>query len=806
MTDDLNTKKFYQFLATKSTGGQGWDKYIDRNYGKKNDGVVIKAEFRNFMEAEWDWSGVSQEIEKRDIINQFWAEIDNIVSGKIKTSAGTTLNDDMALNAKEVEAINEELGIYRDFNVFISEKVKAPCPPLTTTAKQWKAAVTERLTEVLNNWVNAGKSGDLNAVLAAAYPAIAQEETAIWCAVEYQNTMLGVLKGYPYDLTEDATLNALLQNYINSLGPDATPEQIKKDVKAIVDAYFATAGLGTTANPELLESLGYQENGLNDLQKAVLTQNIKNALKDLAAEYAGYEDLLNVAIENFINSKVNSGKTFQELNAAPEVLANEFKTSTYKQDLDKMKEIYDKYINFDEKSSFYKQLETQFGKRIADYILENKRDITQLKTVVSDSIAKVLNGELAESSLENYVMNELAKLVNEIVAGFADELTVSELGDIYHNMYNAADNITDDAESLDAHRNAGLIYCDTLSKKGNAYSDAIAEVFGADGYEAYINGARRGDIKSKIEELAQLAAEIEKTEKENARIVDCKMPGFVDTTVQLGKTTYIDASVSEYLDENGKKLNVSGTPSYSCEPTTSAYGSKISINATTGRVTIDATNAKEENINLTVNVSINGRVITKSVTVHVAMDVSDSDVFNNVSGALVSTYNKKDATGDSLTGTVTSAKSMVNTYIDELAGLLVGETYNSELVSKAAQLTKDYYSALLAQVNDGSNYADNEGETEEYNISFDYTNAQGVTCTESLTYKKIFTNNHWFGDSAEELKSAAENTASTMDVASGIVLIEFSPSGGFMTSNTFAISVQKQAIANKFKDFYNQLK
>ena len=798
MTDDLNTKKFYQFLATKSTGGQGWDKYIDRNYGKKNDGVVIKAEFRNFMEAEWDWSGVSQEVEKRDIINQFWAEIDNIVSGKIKTSAGTTLNDDMALNAKEVEAINEELGIYRDFNVFISEKVKAPCPPLTTTAKQWKAAVTERLTEVLNDWVNAGKPGDLNAVLAAAYPAIAQEETAIWCAVEYQNTMLGVLKGYPYDLTEDATLNALLQNYINSLGPDATPEQIKKDVKAIVDAYFATAGLGTTANPELLESLGYQENGLNDLQKAVLTQNIKNALKDLAAEYAGYEDLLNVAIENFINSKVNSGKTFQELNAAPEVLANEFKTSTYKQDLDKMKEIYDKYINFDEKSSFYKQLETQFGKRIADYILENKRDIPQLKTVVSDSIAKVLNGELAESSLENYVMNELAKLVNEIVAGFADELTVSELGDIYHNMYNAADNITDDAESLDAHRNAGLIYCDTLSKKGNAYSDAIAEVFGADGYEAYINGARRGDIKSKIEELAQLAAEIEKTEKENARIVDCKMPGLVETTIKTDTVSYIDASVTDYLDENGKKLNVSGTPSYSCEPTTSAYGSKISINATTGRVTIDTTNAKEENINLNVTVSINGRTITKSVNVRVddpkLRSLEDSKTLQNISGIAAGSYE----TIKNISSIRSSAIESVSKYVKELSTNLIAEDYDASTVQKAAEMTEGYYEALINAMVDNSNTSSSDMT---YEVSFTYEGKNETVRYQHYNQYDI----EYVNDS--ELEKEGLSAAAKTTIGSGVVMIEHERSGFFgAEANTYAISVTKQAIANKFKEFYNQLK
>ena len=64
----------------------------------------------------------------------------------------------------------------------------------------------------------------------------------------------------------------------------------KTDIKNIIDAFLATAGLNTNSNNDLLKELGYDtttNTALNDLQKAVITQKFTNALVEVAKEFAG---------------------------------------------------------------------------------------------------------------------------------------------------------------------------------------------------------------------------------------------------------------------------------------------------------------------------------------------------------------------------------------------------------------------------------------------------------------------------------------------------------------------------------------
>ena len=74
---EVNTTKFYQFLSKYQKDGETWADVADSNYGN-DDGTVIKAEFRKFINAEWN--GEENGELSNDLINSFWKKIDTNTS------------------------------------------------------------------------------------------------------------------------------------------------------------------------------------------------------------------------------------------------------------------------------------------------------------------------------------------------------------------------------------------------------------------------------------------------------------------------------------------------------------------------------------------------------------------------------------------------------------------------------------------------------------------------------------------------------------------------------------------------------
>lgn len=273
---EVNSRKFYQFLAGFQQNGKNWVDVADSNYGN-GDGTVIKSEFRKFMNAEWN--GEENGELTNDLINSFWKKIDtNTSASKI---AGTKLKNLNALDKTEVANLDKQLEVYVAFDEFVANNVKIP-NVLATTGSQWKSDVTEQLSAKLEQYIAGGYSGDLNTILAEAYPQIANTCTAQYCAVEYQTSLIGsVLKEYPdYKVADDTTLQSLITAYISTIDADTEPNSIKEEIMSIMDAYLATAGLGE-GDASLLETmdLGYDKSKVNDIQKVVVKQKLNNQIE-----------------------------------------------------------------------------------------------------------------------------------------------------------------------------------------------------------------------------------------------------------------------------------------------------------------------------------------------------------------------------------------------------------------------------------------------------------------------------------------------------------------------------------------------
>ena len=119
MSNEVNTRKFYQFLSNFEKGEQSWTNVADGEYGNA-DGTVIKSEFRKFLNAEWN--GEQNGELNNDLINTFWKKIDtNTSASKIK---GTKLRNLNALDKEEAGNLDKKLEAYVQLNEFVANNVK----------------------------------------------------------------------------------------------------------------------------------------------------------------------------------------------------------------------------------------------------------------------------------------------------------------------------------------------------------------------------------------------------------------------------------------------------------------------------------------------------------------------------------------------------------------------------------------------------------------------------------------------------------------------------------------------------------
>ena len=508
---EINTTKFYQFLSKYQEDGKSWADVADSSYGN-NDGTVIKAEFRKFLNAEWN--GEANGELSNDLINTFWKKIDtNTSASKI---SGTKLKNLNALDKKELASLDKKLEVYVDFNEFVKNNVKIP-NVLSSTGNQWKTAVTNELNVILEAFIAGGANGDLNSILGAVYQTIANEQTALYCAVEYQETLKeSILKDYPeYKVADDKTLDELIKAYIKTVGTDIDAKQIKEDIISILDAYLQTADLGD-GSAYAIEDLGYDNSKLNDIQIAVIAATIKKDLAEEAKKYEGYEKEFEQAVQQFVDEKIKHGGTFEELKGS----AVEFANSKYKQQLDNTVTINTTYKDVTEDSDFYAKLVDEFGETLAKKIAQNDRYIQAYKDIVNDVAAKVNAGEMTMDEVADYIIKQISANLDKFFANGLGDMSIEELNATYDKLAKAADEQKDDEASLQQHKDAAIKYCDALIKKGDDFKDLIKEVFGTNDYKTAINNLLPSDIRDLMEELKSKVLD-KTTEIEGSKAIDC---------------------------------------------------------------------------------------------------------------------------------------------------------------------------------------------------------------------------------------------------------------------------------------------
>ena len=236
--------KFYQFL---SQYGQNWSETVDSEYGN-DDGSVIKAEFREFLNSEWDGEQMGLTLDN-DLINKFWKSIDTNQSTNVIKGTQNIRNYN-GLDDKELEKMNQRIEAYEKFNEYTSSAIVST-GVLNSYDAEWRRDVINELAPYVDKWVDEeGCQGDLVSYLEQFRPAIENKYTAQYCALEYQNELIStVLADYAdYKIADDATLQGILTKYLDNISTSSSqvePAQIKDEIRNIIDAYFATAGLGS---------------------------------------------------------------------------------------------------------------------------------------------------------------------------------------------------------------------------------------------------------------------------------------------------------------------------------------------------------------------------------------------------------------------------------------------------------------------------------------------------------------------------------------------------------------------------------
>ena len=300
MADNSKISRVYAFLQQQGN----WVSKADIN----NDGFIIKAEFKDFMLDEFNWSGEeSSESAKNDLINEFWKTIDTNKGGKVK---GSRLNYKNALDKDELNAMAEKIEVYNALDAYKKANVKNP-PEGIKKAKLWIDSVNAALeTETMNYIQQGGKADGLSEYLDTKLPTIKAKTSANRYAQEYleSNEIQSLL---PEGYKGEGTLQGLIDSFVQSIadsGEDITPQEIQARAKAVVQAYLATAEIdGMEADEELLSELGYYTGGeLNDIQSAVVTESLKKKLAGYLNQYYSdvYTDSNKASIDAFIEAYI----------------------------------------------------------------------------------------------------------------------------------------------------------------------------------------------------------------------------------------------------------------------------------------------------------------------------------------------------------------------------------------------------------------------------------------------------------------------------------------------------------------------
>ena len=677
--------------------------------------------------------------------------------------------------------MDKQLEVYVQFDKFVEDNVKIP-NVLASTGSQWKTAVVDELTVLLEAFLAGGANGDLNAILGAVYQTIANEQTALYCAVEYQETLKdGILKDYPeYKVADDKTLDALIKEYIKTVGADVDAKQIREDIISIMDSYLQTADIGD-GGAYAIEDLGYDGTKLNDLQVAVITATIKKDLAEEAKKYEGYEEEFNKAVQQFIDEKIKKGGTFEELKGA----ATEFANSKFKEQLDNTVTINTTYRDVTEDSDFYAKLVEEFGETLAKKIAQNDRYIQAYKDIVNDVAAKVNAGEMTMDEVADYIIKQISANLEKFFANGLGDMTIEELNSTYDKLAAAADEQKDDEASLQQHRDAAIKYCDALAKKSDALKQAVVEAFGSSDYKGAINKMYPGEIQEIIEELKEKALEI--GDPASWEIASWNTSAANNININPGNTA--SYSISANITSGDKTIS----------PDRITYKTNNSIATIENGILTIKTPANDATYTIEIYAYVDGQKVGEPKVITVTCKSKDSADMKNernilVDGQYMNDLISKHNHSTLLTGWKVwsefkaAAKTTISNMITQLTNDLINAGYNAAKVKYAAQTTLNYYNAAIDAMTDQQYNSNRYGTAKNMNFSYVDANGQSHACSDQ-----------YWQSAASSGSDAGYGACNNMSVNSTGLQIREEYSG----TNTYCIYLNTGVMLNKFMNFMN---
>lgn len=797
---EINAQQFYNFLAGYEKNGKNWFETADQDFGD-SDNTLIKSEFKKFLKAEWNGEGEMT----NDLINQFWKnDIDTNKSAS--NVSGTKWKNLNALDKDEMDNLENRLKAYEQLNTFIENNVEVPSV-LSSKQSQWKADVTDELSKIVEKFIAGDCNGDLDKLLSEALPKIQLNYTAEYCAVEYQETLKNsVLKDYPeYKVADDNTLSSLIDTCIENYIKENTAEDgtiniddsdINDKIQEIMDEYLATAGLKKSTGYDL----GFDENTpVTDLQKVVLKKEAEKNLEELRKANPKFETQFDAALEKYINRLVSESNAteFETLIAA--MSQNSFIASNEYISFKNFVTIDSKYANFTV-GDFAARLGKAVGvPALGERLEKNAKYIKAYQNIITDVLAQIEEGKFLKSdvvtlhttpmvetgstldfdAIETYIIEQVQLHLSEILGGNLGDLSVTDLYSAYQELTTSADNQPNPDDGLKQHRDAAIMFCDAVAKKGDKFKEKITEVFETSDYKSAINNMYPYELEDIIKVL--------KTAVENITDVD-NLKGTLNVdknnfSLNVGDSDTVKITPTFKDDKNQTKT-----------PTVASYSAKVVTGSAT--VEIDAngqlkvTGTVPGSVEIAIYATVDGKEIKLDGVIKVTVEsvksvanLKDSQTLKDASGNLQTAFYK-----GVFDGAKNNAIQITNDYISSLKSGLLGEGFNKGAVEKAAAAVQSYFTALISAITDksGGGYSDNDYATG----SFSYTNAKGETVTvNSVIYR------HIQDDTEKGAKSIGKDYSTKTDYC-GVAVTE---NVTFMGKNYFGFAIGKNIVADMFR-------
>lgn len=781
MSNDVSSK-VYLFLAKQGD----WATAADKN----GDGTVIKSEFRQYMENNYEWNGEDASA-KSDLINQFWKEIDTKQSGKLNKK----LNNKGALDKNEINTMNNKIQMYETLNQYTST---IEVPSVVQDRTNWKKSVAESLANKVDAYISSNKSADdLEAYLQEISPEIERKATADYCANQYLNTeMKDIVKEYGYSYADDSTLQGMIDNYISQLsannGEIPSDEEINETVINIINEYLSTAGLKDSDGFDLSQ-YGYTANEnspLNDLQKSIIKSNLQKNLQDISKEsdYETYKSLYDDAINQFIESKLADGK-FADFATLQNYGIAEFENSDNYKSVKKAVSVKAYIDSADFKSAISSTVSSAFADRISNVMTG---EVPAYDTLISDIMTKAQNGEFdnADGSLntekmQKYIIEQVKSNIAEFYPNGLGDMSLDDLSTMYDALVEAAREKNDAAKV----KEAAISYCQAVSKKSTTLAQAVKDVFGA-GYAATINKMLSGEIDSKMTELKAKVNEI-------GDASSCTLAGWTtsvgDSINILPGATVTYGLAANILNNNGMVSSdrityatnnsnatvkdgvltitaPSGSSEYTIEIYAMVDGEKI---GDAKKIKVSCQQKDAKNMSTEHNVLVNGEYL-------------DDLISNHNKTLKISGFHRNG--GNSLNDSKSAAKESIKNVITQLVTDLTAAGYNTAKLQLAATSTINFYNAAIDAITD-QEYGDKDQGS--HNMNFSYVDGSGQSHAETSSYYQHTRKKEKNADWDKPCQSMGNNTT-------GIQMNE-----SYNKTNTYNFYINTGVLLNRFMNFMN---